>query len=89
MLCRKLMIYQKMFLQIAITGIASQNKCEIRTQRSLCLLVMVLVLCAEFWAGVERGLTHDKTNENAFSQQYFLVTLSIPLFVCEINSRNI
>lgn len=66
------MIYQKMFLQIAITGIASQNECEIRTQRSLYLLIMVLVLCAEFWVYVERGLTRDKTDESCFSQQYFL-----------------
>lgn len=54
MFFRKLMIYQKLFLQIAITGLAAQNECEIQTLREGCLLIMVLVLCTEFWAYLER-----------------------------------
>lgn len=83
------MIYQKLFLQIAITSLASQNECEIQTLREgLCLLIMVLVLSTEFSAYLERGADTQQNRCKLFQpaalssdHKYFLA------YVYEINSK--
>lgn len=89
MFFRKLMVYQKLFLQIAITSSASQNECEIRTLREgLCLLIMLLVLSTEFSAYLERGADTQQNRCKLFQPAALASDLKYFLaYVYEINSK--
>lgn len=85
------MVYQKLFLQIAITSSASQNECEIRTLREgLCLLIMLLVLSTEFSAYLERGADTQQKRCKLFQPAALASDLKYFLtYVYEINSKKL